>query len=444
MLRLERRAGRREPLSRIKAQIEAGTFCFADEFPHHRGLPKLPRTLQPRSCGEVFDDFLHHEEARLTRGDLAAVTVASHRKILNHVWRPHLRDFPFLGVRYSMLVKIADAYTCNKKSYNNAISALRRAFNFGYLDYPERGDPAASLKCARIGKNDRPPIDPFSIQDAEVLIAAIHQDWGEAQGNYDELRFFTGLRPSEEIALAVTDYDAAHGVSSVTKARVLGIDKDVTKTGEDRRILLCPRAIAVIERQLRLREWLVSAGRIDHEHLFFTDSGAPIPDVKYPYSRWQRTLRRLAIRYGKPYMARHTSVSWNLMIGRNPLLVAKEHGHRLTTMLSVYAAWTEGAVEADIAAIRDAMNRTDPIRRQTARDRPGTGMPTPTPVAHRAAPADGGRSAHRTDTGPAQDAFPPGRRFGSRFGSSFLTREPKPLKIGGNLGEGLEPSTPAL
>jgi hypothetical protein len=152
-------------------------------------------------------------------------------------------------------------YTGNKKTYNNAISALRRAFDFGYLDYPERRDPAASLKCARIGKNDRPPIDPFSIQDAEVLSAAIHQDRGEAQGNYAELRFFTGLRPSEEIALVVTDYDAAHGVLSITKARVLGIDKDVTKTGEDRRIRLCRRAITVIERQLRLRERLAREGR---------------------------------------------------------------------------------------------------------------------------------------------------------------------------------------
>lgn len=159
-------------LARIKAQIEAGTFAFADEFPRYRGLQKLPRLLQSRSCGEVFDDFLRHEESRLARGDLAAVTVASHRKILSHVWRPHLETMPFLGIRYSMLLRIADAYTCNKKTYNNAISALRRAFNFGYLDYPERVDPAAALKCARIGKKDRPAIDPFSIQDAEVLIAA--------------------------------------------------------------------------------------------------------------------------------------------------------------------------------------------------------------------------------------------------------------------------------
>lgn len=98
------------------------------------------------------------------------------------------------------------------KTYNNAISALRRAFDFGYLNYPDRRDPAAALKCARLGRRDRPPIDPFSIQDAEVFIAALHRDWGEAQGDYDELRFFTGLRPSEEIALVVTDYDAGHGV----------------------------------------------------------------------------------------------------------------------------------------------------------------------------------------------------------------------------------------
>ena len=32
-------------------------------------------------------------------------------------------------------------------------------------------------------------------------------------------------------------------VLSVTKARVYGIDKDCTKTGEDRRLVLCPRAI---------------------------------------------------------------------------------------------------------------------------------------------------------------------------------------------------------
>ncbi len=127
-------------------------------------------------------------------------------------------QLPFLGIKHSLFVQIADSQPWTRKKYNNAVSALRRAFDFGYLDYPERRNPA--LKCSRIGKKDRPPIDPFSIQDAEVLIAALHQDWGDLQGDHDELRFFAGLRPSEEIALVVTDYDRVHGALSVTKAHV--------------------------------------------------------------------------------------------------------------------------------------------------------------------------------------------------------------------------------
>jgi hypothetical protein len=132
-------------------------------------------------------------------------------------------------------------------------------------------------------------------------------------------------------------------VLSVTKARVDGIDKDCTKTGEDRQIQLCPRAVAILERQLQVRTRLMEQHGIQHEpHLFVTDEGRSIPDVKYPYPRWERTLKRLRIRYRRPYVARHTSVSWNLMMSRNPLLIAKEHGHRILTMLTVYAAWTRG------------------------------------------------------------------------------------------------------
>jgi integrase len=257
-------------------------------------------------------------------------------------------------VRYTQLVKIADSHRWSKKTFNNAISALRRAFAFGFEDHPELHNPARALKSARIGRKDRPKIDPFSIQDAEVLIAAIHEEWGEAQGNYDEFRFFTGLRPSEQIALVVSDYDAVDGVLSITKARVAGINRDRTKISEDRRIQLCPRARAVLERQLVLRQQLVRRGRIHHEHLFFHGNGKPIQRLHEVHRRWHRTLKKLAIRYRTPYMARHTSVSWNLMIGRNPLRVAQQHGHRLLTMLMVYAAWTEGSPEADVQSIRRA------------------------------------------------------------------------------------------
>jgi hypothetical protein len=52
------------------------------------------------------------------------------------------------------------------------------------------------------------------------------------------------------------------------------------------------------------------------------------------------------------------------MVGKNVLWVAKQHGHSIVTMLRIYAAWAEGAVEADVEAIKRSMNLTS-IRRES-------------------------------------------------------------------------------
>jgi len=52
------------------------------------------------------------------------------------------------------------------------------------------------------------------------------------------------------------------------------------------------------------------------------------------------------------------------MIGKNLLWVAKNHGHSVTTMLTDYAAWIEGAQDADIEAIKRRWNR-EPTRPQS-------------------------------------------------------------------------------
>jgi integrase len=213
----------------------------------------------------------------------------------------------------------ADGKQWSKKTYNNAISILRRAFEFGYRNHPEQHNPARSLRSARLKKGDRPKIDPFCMQDAETLIAAIHRDWGEAQGNYDEFRFFTGMRPSEEIALVLSDLDVVNGIVSVNKARVAGVDRCQTKTGEDRRITLCPRALVALRRQLALRARLEAAGVIRHDHVFFHETGEPFWSLLIPGKRWRATLSSLQLRYRRPYTARHSSVSWNLMADKNPL-----------------------------------------------------------------------------------------------------------------------------
>ena len=153
---------------------------------------------------------------------MASITLASYRRVLDGFWRPRIGAQRFLDVRYSTLVKIADNAAWSKKSYNNAISILRRAFKFGYRDHPEKHDPTLGLKSVRIRKKDRPIIDPFTMQEAEALIAAIHRDWGDAQGNYDEFRFFTGLRPSEQIALVLGDFDPSAGTPDAVGPTSIG------------------------------------------------------------------------------------------------------------------------------------------------------------------------------------------------------------------------------
>ena len=290
----------RERLDEIKRQIELGTFSFSEEFPDYRFLPRLNGSAKVRSCHEVFDDFLAHCEARLARHDLAAATLSSYRRVLNGAWRPALGNTLFHQVRYSKLVVVSDRKRWSKKTYNNAISILRRAFEFGYRNHPELHNPARSLRSARLKKNDRPKIDPFCMQDAETLIAAIHRDWGEAQGNYDEFRFFTGMRPSEEIALVLSDLDLINGVVSVNKARVAGIDRCQTKTGEDRRIALCPRALTILKRQLALRARLEAAAVIRHDHVFSDQTGEPFWNPQIPAKRWRATLASLKLRYRRP------------------------------------------------------------------------------------------------------------------------------------------------
>lgn len=346
----------RNQLAGIRARIDAGTFSFADEFPHFRDLASVSDSGLSQTCHQVCDAFLEHCESRMVRSDLAPITLSSYRRVLDGFSRPKLGERSLLSVPYSLLVHIADQTTWKKKTYNNAISVLRRAFKFGFHDWPDRHNPTLALKGARIRKRDRATIDPFGIHDAEILIAAIHRDWGEAQGNYDEFRFFTGLRPSEQVALRVSDINPVLGTLTISKACVGGITRDCTKTGEDRLVELCPRAAQVLHRQLSLRDALIRNNKIEHDYLFFKENGDPIRNLQYAHSRWRCTLLRLpGVRYRKPYCARHTSASWNLMIGRSALWVAKQYGHSIATMLRAYAAWTEGSTEMDLDAIRRAM-----------------------------------------------------------------------------------------
>ena len=180
---------------------------------------------------------------------MAPSTLETYEEVLDRVVRPEIGRDLFERVIYSRLAAIVAGKTKNvkKKTYNNTVSVVRTYFKFGYKDHPGKFNPALALPGFRMTAKDRPKVDPFAIQEAELIIAASHRMHGEWYGNYREFLFFTALRQSEVFALEVDNCDLVDGKISITKAVVNGQPKNRTKTNQDREINLCPRALQVLQ-----------------------------------------------------------------------------------------------------------------------------------------------------------------------------------------------------
>lgn len=205
----------------------------------------------------------------------------------------------------------------------------------------------AQHRIVSVANDERSP--PFSMHDAETLIAALHRDWGEAQGNYDEFRFFTRLRPSEQIALVLSDLDLVNGIISINKARVSGVDRHMTKTGDDRRVQLCPRALLVLKRQLRLRARLDASGKaVRRAHQDAAPSASSMAqDTAVVEAALSATV------YRTPFFSElEPDDRQECSLGRQAAWPQHCDDAR------AYAAWAEGSVETDIETIKNSMNLT--------------------------------------------------------------------------------------
>ncbi len=340
-------------LADIKRRIALGAFNFGEEFPDYKFLPAVNLS---EAKVETFDDVADGMLKAI--GDLAHSTRESYRKILKKHWRPKFGEREFLAIKASELkMFIGETTWDSNKTRNNVVSVARRVFEFGYDDHSDLDNPAERLRSLRV---QRAKPDPFTLDEAEAIIAGVLGRWGADDADYFEFQFFAGARPSETIAATWPNFDRRSGVLRISEARVMGRDKKTTKTSVERDVELNPRALSVIKRRRPKSELL------EHKRIFTIEGGEPFHDLQRPWKRWAFTLKQLGIRYREPYQARHTSVTWNLMIGKNPLWVAEQHGHSVAVMLKTYAKWLKGTTPEEVAAIKRAMGfATDsPLKRR--------------------------------------------------------------------------------
>lgn len=326
----------RKYAERLKAEIERaiglGQYTleqYAKHFPTSRLAREAPKTEgRIPTFGEMADRWLP------TCSQLSVGTLIKYNQALSF-WRRHLADVPVDEIKYSTLATLANNQQWGAKNRNNILIPLRQVMELAVMDEIIKINPAERLKNGKVQKE---PPDPLTAEEVESVLQ--HLTRYDAQiVNLFEFSFFTGMRPSELIALRWGDIDQRRGTARVQRARTFGVEHP-TKTYEIRDVELNSRAKGALLRQ--------------KSHTFLKESGYVFenPVTGEPYSEerplrrayWNPTLKMLGLRERVFYQTRHTYATLNLMAGANPMWVAKQMGHQnMNMILTVYARWIDGA-----------------------------------------------------------------------------------------------------
>lgn len=328
----------------ILRRIADGSFDMADFFPDYNRGPVRDRSL----LGDVVDKFLTSKAAVLAPTTLGEYRNALKRN-LGHLFQRAATEIRFTDIDQA-LARIKG------KTRNNVLIAVRGLFAYAVKAGHIKTNPAAGIEWSR---EDDPDPDPLTPDEAAKVIADMRSHYPEQVGNYFELAFLTGFRPSEGIALSWNGADWNHGTLRIGAARVRGIDK-TSKTRTVRDVELDARCIEILKAQ-KSATFLAKHGRI------FTNpnTGNPYRDTSTLVEKfWRRSLQRLGIRDRDARQTRHTFATSCLMAGCNPAWVARQMGHANPAMFfKVYSKWIDRADSGRERGKLSAMLNPQPLKK---------------------------------------------------------------------------------
>lgn len=319
-------------LAEIKEKIRVGTFSIDEYFP--RAAAKIPAALAPKG-GLTFAAAAKAYMESPDVADKEYSTRVGYQRILDTYWMPKLGTIALRDITPAKMREVIAEFTVERKTRNNVLTPARGVFDLAVDDEIIAASPLAKVKNAKVQKE---PPDPFEIEEVDAILAKMAERYDAQLVNYFEFAFFTGLRPSEQIALLWGDVDKARGSVTIRRATVWKREKERTKTFTVRDVELTARALAAIERQ---RQHTLLAGGL----VFLNPvTGKPWAGLEHQRRMFQRTLTAAGIRYREPYQTRHTFATQALMAGANPMWVARQLGHRnMGMLLKTYSRWIDRA-----------------------------------------------------------------------------------------------------
>lgn len=225
------------------------------------------------------------------------------------------------------------------------------------VDKLREGNPCEDLSWPRRPKRK---INPLTEEDRDRILADL-----EARGHY-LLPFLTtllysGMRPSEAVALRWRDVDLRGGQISIGKSRVLGSDNATKTEGSDRDIRALDQVMAALRSLNR-------GG--PNAFVFVGPTGRPLNQDRIRERHWAPMLQRLGIDSRTLYDCRSTFVSWALTRDANIKWLAEYCGTSVAMIEKHYGRFLRareaeqlGKLSAKAKTLTTEAGSTGPIRK---------------------------------------------------------------------------------
>ncbi len=352
-------------LTKIEAEIAAGTFVYANYFPNSKMLkrlavagaaaqtsaqqPSTPDDLtqnQPAPVGPVFKEF-----ANKWVDDRSIEWRRSHLKSLLSTLNGHL--IPNFGEKAvgnisksdilafrATLAKVkgrGDKEGLSPKRINEITGLLRQILSEA-ADQFQFTSPALGIKKLRVRKTD---VNPFSLIDVQRVMATVRPDYKD----YFTTRFLTGMRTGEVHGLKWKYVDFDLRIIRVRETFVLGEDEYTKTDGSQRDIQMSQPVFDALKRQFEV------TGKAS-AYVFCNQSGLPLDNKNFSDRVWYPLLRHLGLEKRRPYQMRHTAATLWLASGEAPEWIARQLGHTSTEMLfRVYSRYVPNLTRQDGSAM---------------------------------------------------------------------------------------------
>ena len=312
----------------LKLSPNAKNLKYADAM-RTMWRDQLCRGIEPEGFNNKSATTQHYLDIRLERVKVELSRGSYQRSIGYH--REFSETFGKLKVvdlHIGLVRDFCRLQSGSAATISNKISFLRSALNEAFEDRMVNVNVVKNWTFKKESTDiiEEDKILPFSLDEETKILNSFEH---EQTRNCYELSFWSGLRPSEIIALTWDDIDFKNSIIKVRRTKTQ-YSKDVQKTktkGSRREVRMLDRAKSSLMAQRKHTLLGNSTVFINEETgLSWNDSS----ELRVP---WCEALKIAGLAYRKPYITRHTYASRMLISGETPLFVMNQMGHNTMDML---------------------------------------------------------------------------------------------------------------